>query len=173
MDIKPIPKDKSAEEYYKEEVDSLNSKLDTALRNAPKERAALVIANVAMNRIRENDPDLTNEQIKKLSAVQMNKARIQVGANKSNVQVHITPKEWEAIQHNALSTSKQKQILDNCDMDEVRKLATPKNSTKSLSSAEINLIKASSQNYTSNKELADKFGVSVSTIQSVLRGTYE
>ena len=173
MDITPITKDKTAEKYYKEEVDSLNSKLDRALRNAPKERAALIIANVAMNRIRENDPDLSNEQIKKLSAVQMNKARIQVGANKSDVQVHITPKEWEAIQHNALSTSKQKQILDNCDMDEVRKLATPKSTGKALSSAEVNLIKAASQNYSSNKELADRFGVSVSTIQSVLRGTYE
>ena len=173
MDITPIPKDKAAETYYKEEVESLNSKLDKALRNAPKERAALIIANVAMNQIREDNPDLTTEQTKKLAQVQMNKARASVGANKSDVQIHITPKEWEAIQHNALSTSKQKQILDNCDMDEVRKLATPKSSTNALSSAQINLIKASAANYSNNKELADRFGVSVTTIQNVLKGTYK
>ena len=171
--IKPISKDKTAEEYYKPEIESLNSKLDSALRNAPKERAALVIANVAMNAIRENDPSLTNEQIKKLSQVQMTRARAQVGANKSDVQIHITPKEWEAIQHNALSTAKQKAILDNCDMDEVRKLATPKdNGGKVLTPANINAILSKKDTY-SNKMLADQYGVSVATIQKVLNNTYE
>ncbi|MBP5594211.1 MAG: helix-turn-helix domain-containing protein [Pseudobutyrivibrio sp.] len=171
--IKPISKDKAAEAFYKEEVDSLNSKLDRALRNAPKERAALVIANVAMNQIRDDNPDLSNDQIKKLSQIQMTRARAQVGANKSDVQVHITPKEWEAIQHNALSTAKQKAILNNCDMDEVRKLATPKDSGgKKLSSANRNAI-LSMKGTWSNKQLAERYGVSVSTIQKVINGTYE
>lgn len=173
LSITPTPKDKTAEQYYKEEVDSLNSKLDTALRNAPKERAALVIANVAMNEIRDANPDLSNDQIKKLSQVQMTKARAKVGANKSDVQVHITPKEWEAIQHNALSTAKQKAILDNCDMDEVRKLATPKdNGGRALTPANVNAILAKKDTWT-NQMLADKYGVSIATIQKVLKGTYE
>lgn len=171
--ITPTPKDKAAEKYYKEEVESLNAQLDKALRNAPKERAALVIANVAMNEIRENNPGLSNEQIKKLSQVQMNRARLQVGANKSDVQVHITPKEWEAIQHNALSTAKQKAILDNCDMDEVRKLATPKDNVgRSLTPANINAILSKKDTWT-NQMLADQYGVSVATIQKVIKGTYE
>lgn len=172
MDIKPIPKDKEAEKYYKEEVDSLNAKLDRALRNAPKERAALIIANVAMNALMDNDPDLTKEQKKKLAQVQMNKARLQVGANKSDVMVNITPKEWEAIQHNALSTAKQKQILDNCDMDVVRKYATPNETKKSLSSAEINSIKAMGK-FWDNSKLAKEYGVSTSTIQKILSGEYK
>ena len=173
MDIKPVPKNKAAEEYYKEQVDELNAQLDKALRNAPKERAALIIANVAMNQIKEENPDLTNEQTKKLAQVQMTRARAQVGANKSDVQVHITPKQWEAIQHNALSTAKQKQILDNCDMDEVRKLATPNSSGKALSSAQVNLIQAMSKGGFTNKELAEQYGVSVDTIQRVLSGNYK
>lgn len=173
MDIKPVPKDKAAEEYYKNEVEELNSQLDRALRNAPKERAALIIANVAMNQISEENPELTNDQKKKLAQVQMTRARAQVGANKSDVQVHITPKQWEAIQHNALSTAKQKQILDNCDMDEVRKLATPNSSKNVLTSAQVNAIQSMFKSGYTNKDLAQQYGVSVDTIQRVLNGSYK
>ena len=58
-------------------------------------------------------------------------------------------------------------------MDEVRKLATPKDSGgKKLSAANKNAI-LSMKGTWSNQQLAERYGVSVSTIQKVINGTYE
>ena len=80
----------------------------------------------------------------------------------------IRDREWEAIQAGAISENKLKSILQNCDPDSLRQRAMPKSSA-SISAATANRIKAMSSSYTI-QQIADKLGVSTSTVSKYLKG---
>ena len=164
--IKPIPVSQEGKKAYEEEVASLNRKLRIAQMNNPKERQAQVIANAIVSEKFKSNPDMDYEHKQRERARALNQARAIVGAKKEKIE--ITDREWEAIQANAISTNKLTQILLNTDQDKFKQRATPRNST-SLTKAQLALAKsmASSGMYT-NKEIADRFGVSVSTITKAL-----
>ena len=107
---------------------------------------------------------------KKLNQQALTKYRQEVGGvSRRERNIDITDKEWEAIQAGAISENKLKKILDNTDIDKLRERATPK-TTVNLSAAKINQIKTMSiSNYTT-KEIADKLGVSPSTVTKYLKG---
>ena len=75
----------------------------------------------------------------------------------------MTNREWEAIKAGASSTNKRKKILDNADMDKVKQLATPKSSNK-VNTQTISRIKALKANGYTNSEIANKLGISTSTV---------
>lgn len=158
--------DPAAKETYKNEVQSLNDKLELALRNKPKERTAQLISNVKIESYKENNPNVTKDKLTKESNKIVAQARLSVGAGKH--QIEIEPKEWEAIQANAISGTKLREILNNSDMDKVRKLATPKQSS-SLSDAKVSRIKALDTSGFSIAEIADMMGVSTSTVSKYLK----
>ena len=110
-------------------------KLNDALKNAPRERKAQAIANSVVEAKKKANPDMSKAEIKKASQQALTSARASVGAKRTPVQ--ITDKEWEAIQAGAISENKLLQILNNTDIDEVRKRATPR-TTNVLSQAKIN-----------------------------------
>lgn len=167
MSIEPMQKNSSAAVIYKAEVQSLMQKLDEAKKNAPRERAAQISANIAMKTIREENPGMTRDELKKISQYQITKARASVGANKKDVQVKIEPREWEAIQAGALSTSKQKEILSNCDLDVVRQYATPRKNAP-ISTSQINSIKNFSASGFTNAEISERLGISASTVSKYI-----
>lgn len=156
----------SAKKTYQAEVDTLNSKLMVAKKNAPLERQAQLKANLEVSAKLKNNPDLDKDQVKRLKGQALTGARIRTGANK--IRVKITPKEWEAIQAGAITGSKLKEILDNTDTDVVRAYATPRKSS-SLSSSQLSRAKRllDSGNYT-QAEVADQLGISVSTLYNAL-----
>ena len=170
--IKPAKCNPEAAQVYKDEVDSLNAKLENAKRNAPKERQAQVIANVAMKELREANPGMDKDKVKKEAQLQMTKARAAVGANKKDVQVEITPREWEAIQKNAISPSKLRDILKNADSDKIKKLASPKkdNNTTALPKTKVNRIKAMANSGYTLQEIADALGISKSSVVKYAKG---
>lgn len=161
---------KEAKAKYQTEVDSLMDKLNTALLNAPKERQALLRANAEIAEKRLANPDMTKEEQKKISTRAVNKYRNEVGSvSRRDRSINITDNEWKAIQAGAISENKLKQILDNADADSLRSKATPK-TYNSLSPAKINMVKAmASSNYSLN-QIANKLGVSTSTISKYLKG---
>ena len=160
---------KTAKTVYQKEVDSLMSKLNTALLNATRERAAQRMANAEVSAKKASDPNLKTADIKKASQQAIEKYRNEVGSvTRKKRNIEITDREWEAIQAGAISENKLKQILDNTDIDKLRERATPRTST-TLSSAKIARLKAMSGSYT-NAQLAEKFGVSSSTISKYLKG---
>lgn len=167
MSIENMEKNQAAAKIYAGEVQSLLTKLDTAEKNAPRERAAQIAANVAMKQIMNENSSMTKDEIKKISQYQMNKARAAVGANKQSVQIKIEPREWEAIQAGALSTSKQKEILKNCDLDVVRQYATPRKGS-GVSVAQVNSIKNFKASGFTNAEIAERLGISTSTVSKYL-----
>lgn len=170
LEIKPTPRSKTATEIYKEEVDSLDGKLKVAKKNAPKERAAQIIANQIVRTKLKDYPDIDKDHEKKMRQQEIQRARAKVGANKKNVMVSITPKEWEAIQAGAISTTKLTDILNNTDLDVVRKYATPRDSKSIISDAKRASIqsKLASGRYTI-AEIAEAEGVSVSTVSKINR----
>lgn len=155
----------AAEREYSAEIESLNSKLEEALKNAPRERQAQVIANATMREIFADNPGLEKDEIKKYAQTAIQKARSKVGANKKRVSVTITEREWQAIQNNAISPSKLRAIIDNTDSDRLKKLCLPKRDANTLTTAQQNRLKAmiASGQYT-NQEIAERMGVSTSTI---------
>ena len=156
-----IPYNPEAKVKYQREVDSLQAKANIALKNAPRERQAQTLANAIVQAKVKDNPDMTNKEKKKAGQQALDKMRRQVGAKRELVQ--ITDKEWEAIQAGAISTSKLKTIINNADMDKVKQLAMPR-STKQLSQAKINHMATLRASGYTNAQIAQKLGVSASTV---------
>ena len=160
---------KSAKETYAEEVASLNSKLNNALRNAPKERKAQTVAEYRVEQRKKSNRDMDADELKKIRTQALAAARNEFGANKKQVSINITDREWDAIMSGALSSSKISQIISNTSKDRVKQLAMPR-SNKSLSTTQINMIKSRAANGYTLGEIADSLGISVTTVDNVLKG---
>ena len=113
---------------------------------------------------------MDNEKVKKEAQLQMTKARARVGANKKDVQVEITPREWEAIQKNAISPSKLREILKNADSDKVKKLASPQAPANTLPKTKQNLIKSMANSGYTLEDIAKRLGVSKTTVFKYVKG---
>lgn len=162
-----IPYSKEAHVKYKDQVDSLNSKLNIALKNRPLERKAQLIANAKVKNIYAANPDMDSDDLKKLKGRCLTEARLQTGASKQ--QIKIEPKEWEAIQAGAISTNKLKSIVQNSDLDVLKQLAMPREMRGVTPAQESRIKVLESRGYTL-AEIADAVGVSTSTITNVLQG---
>ena len=158
---KGTPYNAEARKLYANECRSLESKLDIAMRNKPLERQAQLIANKTIAVQRKANPDMSKDEIKRLKQQALSGARYKVG--KTPYTIDITPREWDAIQSGAVSKSSLKSILDNADMDQVRKYATPKQQ-KAMTPAKIAKAKALLRAGHTQAEVAKELGVSVSTI---------
>lgn len=161
----PMKYDPHAKLKYAEEVESLKAKVDVALMNAPKERKAQILANSIVQAKKDANPDLTSKELKKIGQQALDQTRRKVGAKRELV--YITDREWEAIQAGAISSARLKTLLNNADMDRVKQLATPRNSND-LDANKIARIKSLTLNGYTNSEIANKLGVSVSTIRKYL-----
>lgn len=159
----------TAKTTYQAEVDSLKSKLNTALLNAPRERQAQRQANAEINKLR-NDTSLDNGDLKKASQRALTTARASVGSvARSERSIKITDREWEAIQAGAISENTLIKILNNTDTDNLRERATPRTTT-TLSTAKMSKIKSMNASNYSISEIAKACGVSTSTVSKYLKG---
>lgn len=151
----------SAKDAYREEVESLNAKLNVAMKNAPRERAAQVLATTIVEAKKQSNPDMTKQELKKARQQALTDARNLVGAKRELVD--ITDKEWEAIQAGAIHDSKLKEILGKTDIDKIRERAMPRQSTE-LSDAKKNLIKTMTESDYTMDEIAQRIGVSTAIV---------
>jgi predicted transcriptional regulator len=163
-DIKYNPE---AKVKYLNEVKTLESRLNIALMNAPKERRAQVIANTIIKAKKQEYPDMTKGELKKVSQQALTAARIQVGAKRELIK--IDEKQWEAIQAGAISPNRLQQIINNADMDVLKQLATPRASNK-LSEVKINKIENMMRSDYSTSEIAKAIGVPSSTVVNYMKG---
>ncbi len=156
---------KEAKGVYANEIATLNAKLDNALRNAPRERQAQLIANHIVKLKVEENPDLKDdkEHLSRLKNQELTRARNRIGASKKDVMINITEREWEAIQNGAISPSKLEQIFNNTDQDRLKKLATPNKEIMVTPSKQALINNMIERGYTLS-EVADQTGLSVSTI---------
>ena len=161
--------DPVAKKTYATEVARLKADLDLAISNAPKERQAQLIAGSEIAAIkrayRAQGERLPKDREKKLAAQFLADARHSVGAGKNLIP--ISPKQWEAIQAGAVSSNMLEQVLNNTDLDVVRKYATPR-TANSVSPSKLARIKAMSGMGYTQAEIADHLGISTSMVSEVL-----
>lgn len=159
--------DPNARAQYSNEVASLNAKLNRALKNMPLERQAQILANQQVKARQYDNPNLDGDELERLRRQALHGARLKVGADKKDVEIHITDKEWAAIQDRAISSSKLEEILRFANDEEVKHLATPRDEPTVapyiLSKAKTLLNKG----YT-YAEVSDAVGISVSTLEKNL-----
>lgn len=162
---KNVTYDKEAAKEYAEEVKSLQGKLNTALKNAPRERQAQILANSEVQSLiddaRRQGNEPTKAEIRKWTAKRIEKAREATGAKKTRVV--FTDREWEAIQKGAIPHTQVVKLLSNANEDDYKKRATPKEN-KAMTSAKISKAKSLSKAGYTVAEIADYLGVSPSTV---------
>ena len=168
VSTKKIPYSASAKKIYQKEVDSLNHKLNEALKNAPRERAAQRMTQVDINKKLQADPNMKKGDIKKAKQQSLSANRKTVGSiSRRNRNIDITDREWEAIQAGAVSETTLKKILNNTDTRKLRERATPRTS-RSLSNAQINKAKAMQNSNFTIAQIANALNVSPSTVSKYL-----
>lgn len=156
---------KDAARTYSPQVQSLTHQLNTALKNAPLERKAQLLAGAMVKQVRQATPGMEKDQIKKLETRSLATARARTGAGKDRIV--LTDKEWEAIQAGAISATRLTAILRNADLKQVKEYATPRTS-KGVSPAMLARAKAMYSSGYTQAEIAAALGVSTSTINSAL-----
>jgi hypothetical protein len=162
INIDSIPHSPSAQAAYSKEVASLNQKLNTALRNAPRERQAQILANATVAAKRRAYPDMDPAEIKKIKSQALTEARVRTGAKKERIE--ITQSEWDAIQAGAIRKSRVSDILTHADLEEVKKLATPKTEVK-MTAVKQNRARAMLDSGYTQAEVAQALGVSLTTLK--------
>lgn len=174
ISTKNLERDPAAAKLYSAEVASLNSKLNIALKNAPRERQAQLMASKVIFEKKNQDPsyfaDPDHESKIRRQAISEARARsgsISRGNMKKGVQgraIYISDKEWEAIQAGAISSTKLSKILDNSDMDEIKRRAMPREN-RALDASKYARAKALAANGYSQAEIAEAVGMSVATLK--------
>lgn len=158
----------SAKNAYQNEVKSLTAKLNNALKNAPKERQAQLRTHTEITKYKKEHPDADKDDIKKKSDQTLSKNRALVGANKKDVQVVITDPEWAAIQAGAVSHTTLSKILNNTDLDVVKKLATPKQTAQISATKQAKIRNLASNGYTI-AEIANYMNLSTTTVSKYIQ----
>lgn len=169
LNTKEIEKNPSAQKTYAKEIEELEKAVKISQTNAPRERQAQVIANYIYNTKVQDNPEIAedNKLDKKVRSRALEEARAQVGAKKQRVE--ISEKQWEAIQAGAIGSTALKTLLNNADMDIVKKYAMPRDYESNLSDASVARLKTYFQRGYTYDEIAERLGVSVTTVQKQLK----
>jgi transposase len=162
---KPDKYSPSAKKAYAAEVDSLNKKLYLAELNRPLERKAQLLMGSKLKAYIKANPDMDNDELRKLRGRLIKECREIVGAKKEPVD--ITAREWEAIQAHAVSYNTLKKILNNSDMDHIKQLSMPR-SQPVMSNAKISRARNMLSQGRTTAEVAEALDVSISTLQKAL-----
>lgn len=168
-----LQKNASAEKTYDDVVGengSLAKKIALAELEYPKERQAQAIATSIMNAKKQANPELKDDKDKwkKLSAKALEDARDLVnGGHKKRYRIELSDREWEAIQAGAISNEKMKTVIRYSDKNELKKRATPRQSTglKATTKSRAKALLASGHTWA---EVAETLGVSTSSLRKEL-----
>lgn len=166
MSTENLKYDPDANKHYAAEVESLKSKLRAAKMNAPLERKALILANVAVKQYIHDNPSIRNDNgaLKKLKGRTLNQKRLITGALKQRVK--FTDREWEAIQAGAVHHTFLKELLKNADTKEVKQLAMPREKQMLSPARAARIQNMLSTGYT-QKEIANMLDVPLSQVEKV------
>lgn len=170
LETPPIQRSTSAAKTYAKEVESLNSKLDTALRNSPRERQAQILAKTVFELKRQDNPSMPPDEVKRTKGQALLEARRRTGADKQAIR--FTQEEWNAVQAGAISNHRLEQILNNADLDSVKALATPRTRT-GVPTAALNRARSMLNSGYTQSEVADALGYPATTIQDALNSGAE
>jgi hypothetical protein len=155
----------SARQTYAHEVAALNAALNNAYKNRPLERQAQILANIAVSAKTRDNPHIDSDDLRKLNARELDRARTRIGAKKN--EIVISPRQWEAIQAGAITSNKLTQILNNANLDRVKVLATPRAATV-MTPTKMAIARSRLASGYTQAEVAASLGIKVSTLNSAL-----
>ena len=155
----------TAHKTYEQEVSHLMAQLNEAEKNAPRERRAQLMANTIVKAKKQDNPDMTSGEEKKIAQNALTESRKKTGAHRKTID--ISDKEWEAIQAGAISDTQLANIFKYTDLDKLRERATPRNNG-ALTQAKQSRIKAMASVGYTNAEIAKALGISSSTVTKYL-----
>ena len=161
--------DPGARKTYAPEYESLKTKLNEALLNAPNERKAQLMTDKIVDEKVKANPDLKKdkEAYSKVRSQTLAAQRTYSNAKKSLVS--ITDREWEAIQAGAVTQNMLDSIMMNTDLDKLKERAIPRETKATMNAAKIARAKSYYQQGYTQAEIAEALGVSVSTVSKALK----
>jgi DNA-binding NarL/FixJ family response regulator len=165
VNTKGLTYSESANKAYAKEAARLKAALNVALKNAPLERQAQVLANAWVRQKQDANPDMDKTQLKKIKYQALEEARTRTGARKERIE--ISDSEWDAIQAGAISPTMLDKILSNANLDRVRELATPKSKLLMTTAKKQRALSMAAAGFT-QAEIADQLGVSLTTLKNSL-----
>lgn len=173
MHVETIPVTREAKQAYAEEIKSLDAKLNSKRSQAPLERMAQISTDVIVSEKVKKYPNRydvkTPDGRKALGKLKNQVAAQQRALFKQDVKFDITDREWQAIQSGAVSKSKTQEILKFANKERIMELAIPKDSNlPTLSPGNVAHAKAMINSGFTQKEVADSFGISVSTLRKYM-----
>lgn len=171
IELKRTPKlvyDPNAKKHYSEEVASLERKLVEAEKNAPLERQALLLANIAVKQYIYDHPEIKNDHgaLKKLKGRTLNEKRAVTGANKKRVK--FTDREWEAIQAGAVHDTFLQKLLKNAEDKDVKERAMPRTGNVISPARRARVERYYNMGYT-QEEIAGMLDISVGSVQNIMK----
>ena len=155
-----------ANKLYSKEVEDLKIKLKEAKKNAPLERQALILANIAVKQYLYDNPEIKNDHgaLKKLKGRTLNEKRLVTGALKKRVK--FTDREWEAIQAGAVHDTFLKELLKNADSKQVKQLSMP-HQKETISPAKRARIESMLASGYSQSDIARMLDISTSSVNTI------
>jgi hypothetical protein len=162
LKTKSNPANPSAKKTYAVEVESINAKLRLAQANRPRERQAQVLTDAVVRKKKAADPEMTKDREKRIKQQTIKEMRNRTGADKA--QIRFTDKEWRAVQEGAISPTKLKEIMGHADLQELKKLATPRTQL-SMTTPKLQRAQSMIRSGYTQAEIADALGVSLSTLK--------
>lgn len=169
LSLKQIEYDPRANKAYATEVASLNKKYNDLEKRKPVEVEAIMEANTMIKGWYSDNPGATKEQASKAKQRLLTYCRKKRGLTGTKNSLEITPKEWEAIQSGAISSTKLNKLLSRADMTVIQQYAMPRVNDK-LSQVQINRIKSMKNSGRTNSQIAEALGINVSTVIKYLKG---
>lgn len=171
VNTKPLKYSPTANKTYKKEVNELLSALETAEKNAPRERRAQAIANSVIKAKIQDNPELDDranrKELAKVRSAAIEDARVITGASGRETRIHVTDDQWKAIQAGAISDHRLQSILKYMEDTEIKKLAMPKASTTLSPAKQSKITHMQNMGYTI-AEIAESMGYSTSTISKYI-----
>lgn len=167
VSTKAIKYSPTAHDLYEREVSELESLINQAAMNAPRERRAVAIANSMVNAQKAANPELSTpaykKELKKIRNNAMQNARTMVGASSKDRRFDVTDAQWAAIQSGAVRATTIEKVWRYANQDDLKKRALPKADAVDLTSkaTKIRSMLAAGKTYA---EIASALGVSTSTI---------
>lgn len=156
---------RQAREVYKDEVDVLLRDLDTALKQSPLNRRADIIAGGIVKAKRQEDPTLRTDRDKLQKVERQAKAYARARLGLVQPTIHITDRQWDAIQAGAVSSNRLREILRFADPKRVAELSMPRQNSV-MTSAITARAKAMLAAGATSADVAAALGVSASTLRA-------
>lgn len=169
LKIKETKRDPAKAKEYAKEVASLKEKLERAQSNQDVERWAQLVANQRIAARKRQDPSLEDDKarLKKLRQQYITRAREETGAKR--VKIDISDREWEAIQKGAVGHTTLTAIIKYSDPDAIKQRAMPRQQS-GVTASQRNMAKLMASNGFTLAQIANRIGVSTSTVSDLLSG---